>query len=104
MIIKYSVLALYFAILFVIGIVASKKIKTLSDFFVGGKKLGYWVVAFSARATGESGWLLLGLTGMGALLGLKSLWVVAGEVIGVSLCWFLMAKPFKNQSDSFKIS
>lgn len=102
MLTNYIVLAIYFGILFLIGILSSKKIESASDFFVGGKKLGYWVVAFSARATGESGWLLLGLTGMGALLGLKSLWVVAGEVIGVSLCWFLMAKPFKNQSDAFQ--
>ena len=82
MLMKYSVLAIYFGILFMIGLIASKKIKSMSDFFVGGKKLGYWVVAFSARATGESGWLILGLTGMGALMGMKALWVVAGEVLG----------------------
>ena len=99
MLIKYSVLALYFGILFLIGILASKKVKTMSDFFVGGKKLGYWVVAFSARATGESAWLILGLTGMGALMGLKAMWVVAGEVLGVFLCWFFMAKPFKKFTD-----
>ena len=96
---KYLILLLYFAILFMIGVRASKKIKSMSDFFVGGKKLGYWVVAFSARATGESGWLILGLTGMGALMGLKSLWVVVGEVLGVAICWFLMAKPFKRFTD-----
>ncbi|RAP34589.1 sodium:proline symporter [Candidatus Marinamargulisbacteria bacterium SCGC AG-439-L15] len=99
--IKVFVLLAYLAILFLIGIVASKRVKTLSDFYVGGKKLGYWVVAFSARATGESGWLLLGLTGMGALLGAKAFWVVAGEVIGVSLCWLLMAKKFKWLTDQF---
>jgi len=96
---KYIVLVVYFGILFVIGLFASKKIKTMADFFVGGKKLGCWVVAFSARATGESGWLLLGLTGLGATMGLKSLWVVVGEVLGVSVCWFFMAKPFKRFTD-----
>ncbi len=30
----------------------------------------------SARATGESGWLLIGLTGMGAIMGLSAFWVV----------------------------
>ena len=93
---------IYFLILFGIGLLASKKIKTMEDFFVGGKKLGYWVVAFSARATGESSWLILGLTGLGAMIGLKSLWIVVGEVLGVTLCWFLMAKPFKNFTDKNK--
>jgi sodium/proline symporter len=63
------VLGIYFAILFGIGIVASKRVKTIDDYYVGGKKLNYWLVAFSARATGESGWLLIGLTAMGALAG-----------------------------------
>ncbi len=43
----------------------------VKDYFAGGKQLGSWAVAFSARATGESAWLLLGLTGMGAMLGVR---------------------------------
>ncbi|MDA9563269.1 sodium/proline symporter [Flavobacteriales bacterium] len=74
----------------------------MSDFYVGGKRLGYWAVAFSARATGESGWLLIGLTGMGALSGLSAYWVVVGEVLGVAVSWWLMAKRFKRKSDQYK--
>jgi len=99
--VQYLVLIFYFAILFGIGIVASRRINDLTDFFVGGKRLGYWVVAFSARATGESAWLLLGLTGLGAMVGLSAMWVVAGELIGVGVAWFLMARPFKEATDRF---
>lgn len=99
--IKLLILLGYLSILFIIGIISSKKIKNMGDFYVGGKDLGFWVVAFSARATGESGWLLLGLTGMGAVLGLKAMWVVLGEVLGVAACWLLMAKPFKRLTDSY---
>lgn len=101
MLVKLTVLGIYFAILFIIGIAASRKIKGLSDFYVGGKKLGYWAVAFSARATGESGWLLLGLTGMGAMAGLSAYWVVIGELLGVGISWFFMAKKFKKLSDKY---
>jgi len=101
MLVKLIVLGIYFAILFLIGIVASRKIKGLSDFYVGGKNLGYWAVAFSARATGESGWLLLGLTGMGAIAGISAYWVVIGELLGVGVSWFLMAKKFKKLSDGY---
>ncbi len=99
---KFVVLGLYIAVLFIIGIVASRRVKNMSDFYVGGKRLGYWAVAFSARATGESGWLLIGLTGMGALSGLSAYWVVVGEVLGVAISWWFMAKRFKNQSDSYQ--
>lgn len=73
----------------------------MSDFYVGGKKMGYWVVAFSARATGESAWLLIGLTGMGAMAGLSAYWVVLGELLGVAISWFIMAKPFKRLTDKY---
>ncbi|MEJ6695348.1 MAG: sodium/proline symporter [Chitinophagales bacterium] len=101
MITKVVVLAIYVAILFLIGIFASRKVKSMSDFYVGGKNMGFWAVAFSARATGESGWLLIGLTGMGALAGMSGYWVVLGEVLGVFISWFFMAKLFKRKSDSY---
>jgi len=101
MTIKYIILFLYLGILFIIGVLASKKIAGAKDYFVGGKKLGYWVVAFSSRATGESAWLLLGLTGMGAMIGLQALWVVLGEVLGVGFAWLFMAKPFKKLTDQY---
>lgn len=101
MITKYLILFGYFSILFLIGYYASKRIKNTKDYYVGGKKLGFWVVAFSARATGESAWLLLGLTGLGAMVGVSAFWVVLGEVIGVSVSWFFMAERFKKLSDKY---
>ena len=98
---KFIVLGIYVAILFLIGILASRRVNSLSDFYLGGKRLGYWAVAFSARATGESGWLLIGLTGMGALSGLSAYWVVVGEVLGVAVSWWFMAKRFKRKSDAY---
>lgn len=101
MLVQYLVIALYFSILVVIGLVASRRVRDLTDYFVGGKKLGYWVVAFSARATGESAWLLLGLSGLGAAVGLTAMWVVVGEVAGVAIAWFKLASPFKERTDRF---
>ena len=102
MITKIIVLALYVSVLFLIGIIASKRVKSMSDYYVGGKKMGFWAVAFSARATGESGWLLIGLTGMGAMAGYTAYWVVLGELLGVFISWQFMAKRFKQRSDTYK--
>jgi len=97
----YAVIIAYFAVLLVIGVVASRQIHSLSDFYVGGKRLGYWVVAFSSRASGESAWLYLGLTGLGAMVGVRAMWVVVGELLGVAIAWFFMAAPFKRATDQY---
>ena len=102
MITKIFILAIYVSILFLIGIIASRRVNSMSDYYVGGKKMGFWAVAFSARATGESGWLLIGLTGMGAMAGYSAYWVVLGELLGVFISWQFMAKLFKNRSDQYK--
>ncbi|MEM1135299.1 MAG: sodium/proline symporter [Bacteroidota bacterium] len=98
---KYLILISYFAILFLIGKLSSSKIKNISDYFVGGKKLGYWVVAFSSRATGASAWVLLGLTGMGAVYGISAYWVALGTTLGVIISWFFMATKFKQMTNKF---
>jgi sodium/proline symporter len=101
LILKLIVLALYFAVLLGIGFFASKRVSNISDYYVGGKKLGYWIAALSARSTGESGWLLIGVTGMGAMMGVSALWIVVGEVIGVWLSWQYMARKFKRMTDEY---
>jgi sodium/proline symporter len=101
MILKIIILSLYFLILLGIGFFASKRVSNISDYYVGGKKLGYWIAALSARSTGESGWLLIGVTGMGAMMGVSALWIVVGEVIGVWLSWQYMAKKFKRMTDEY---
>ena len=99
---KVTFLFIYFIILICIGISSSKKVSSLSDYYVGGKKLGYWIAALSARATGESGWLLIGVTGMGALMGVSAFWIVVGEVLGVWVSWNFMAKKFKAMTDEYE--
>jgi len=94
-----AVLAVYLAILVALALWSRRETKTLSGFFLAGKKLPYWVVAFSTNATGESGWLLLGLTGMGFSVGAQAYWVVVGEVIGIALSWTLISTRLKRLSD-----
>lgn len=98
---KYAMIVLYFGILLVLGFLASRRIRSMNDFVIGGKTLSYWVAAFSAQATGESAWLLLGVTGMGAMVGFSAYWIVVGEVLGVAVAWFAMAPRFKRLTDRY---
>ncbi|MFK7961599.1 MAG: sodium/proline symporter [Phycisphaerales bacterium] len=98
---KLLAVGIYASILIVIGYLASKRVKSTRDYFVSGKNLGFFNVAFSARATGESAWLLLGLTGMGYAVGVQAFWVVLGEVLGVAGAWILMSRRFKRLTDRY---
>jgi sodium/proline symporter len=90
---------LYLAVLAGLAIWSRAETHSVSGYFIAGKKLPPWVVAFSTNATGESGWLLLGLTGMGYVAGAQAFWVVAGEVIGIALAWLLLSRRIKRLSD-----
>jgi len=95
-------LSVFLFYLLVLGTVAwwsKAETYSMSGYFIAGKKLPPWVVAFSTNATGESGWLLLGLTGMGYAVGAQAFWVVAGEVFGIGLAWLLMARRLKSLAD-----
>ena len=89
----------YLIVLFSLAFWTRNETKSLSGYFLADKKLPPWVVAFSTNATGESGWLLLGLTGMGYSVGVQAFWVVAGEVIGISLVWIFLARRVKRLGD-----
>ncbi len=79
-----------------IGIWYQRKQTSVSEYVTANHGLSYWVSAFSARATGESGWLILGLTGMGFVSGLNGFWVILGEVLGVAVSWLIIIPRFKK--------
>ena len=96
-----AVLAVYLAVLLLIGWWGGKETGDLAGYYVAGKRLPSWVIAFSSNATGESAWLLLGLTGMGYAVGVHAFWVILGEVLGVAAAWVFVARPFKAYTDRY---
>jgi sodium/proline symporter len=94
-----TVLVVYLGILAALAVWSRRETHTLSGFYLAGKKLPFWVVAFSTNATGESGWLLLGLSGMGYLVGVQAYWIVVGEIIGIAASWWLVSRRLKALSD-----
>ena len=94
-----TVMVVYLGLLAAFAVWSRRETGTLSGFYLAGKKLPYWVVAFSTNATGESGWLLLGLTGMGYAIGAQAYWVVVGEIIGIAASWWLISRRLKRLSD-----
>ncbi len=73
--------------------------KTHEGFVLGGKKFSGTALALSERATGESAWLLLGLTGYAYSDGLSAIWVAMGCVIGIIFIWFVMAGRLRVEAE-----
>ncbi len=75
-----------FAMLF-IGYLGWRKTKDLSDYILGGRRLGSFVTGLSAGASDMSGWLLMGLPGAVYLSGISESWIAIGLIIGAWCNW-----------------
>ena len=84
-----------------IGIVAwsARRSKTNNDFVLGGNKISGYSLALSERATGESAWLLLGLTGLAYSEGMAAIWVAIGCVSGILFLWTFLAEPLQKLTE-----
>lgn len=61
-----TAMVIYMGVVIVLGITFAKRANASSDaYFLGGRSLGPWVTAMSAEASDMSGWLLMGLPGLG---------------------------------------
>ena len=74
-----------------IGLLAYYYTNNLSDYILGGRRLGSFVTAMSAGASDMSGWLLMGLPGAVYLSGLVEGWIAIGLVLGAYFNWLLVA-------------
>ena len=88
-------------IVILIGIVtySARRSKTNDDFVLGGKKISGFSLALSERATGESAWLLLGLTGLAYAEGMAAIWVALGCVTGILFLWIFLAEPLQKLTE-----
>ncbi len=96
-----AVLVVYLLVLLALGAWGSRSSGSVAGYYVAEKQLPSWVIAFSSTSTGESAWLLLGLTGMGYAVGFHAFWVVLGEFLGVLIAWKYVARPFKEYTDRY---
>jgi sodium/proline symporter len=81
-----------------IGYLAYRRTKNLSDYILGGRRLGSWVAAISACASDMSGWLLLGLPGYAYAAGLEAGWIALGLLVGTYFNWRLVAARLRQYS------
>ena len=97
----------YILALLVIGIIAARVTSSLSDYVLGGRKLGRLVTALSAGASDMSGWLLMGLPGALYVSGISASWIAIGLTIGAWCNWKFVAARLRsftaNAADSLTL-
>jgi len=98
-------LAIYFLSMLAIGVFAYRQSSSnLSEYMLGGRKLGPSVTALSAGASDMSGWLLMGVPGAIYALGLSQIWIAVGLVIGAYFNYLWLAPRFRIYTELAKDS
>ncbi len=90
----------YLVLIVIVGILAARfSSRGISNFFIGGRKMGMLVVALSSVVSGRSAWLLLGFTGMAYTMGLSALWAAAGYIVAEFLLFLYFAPRIRHFSE-----
>jgi sodium/proline symporter len=90
MAITAATFALYTAALLGVGLWASRRTRSESDFLLAGRGLGAWVAGLSYASSTSSGWVFIGFTGFVYANGVSALWIVPGIWAGYAGVWLLL--------------
>lgn len=83
----------YFLLVILIGFLSKRfSSRGISEFFLGGRKINFVVVALSAVVSGRSAWLMIGFVGQAYFMGLSAIWAVVGYIV-VEFFLFLFFAP-----------
>lgn len=93
-------LAVFAIAMIFIGIISSRKTKTIDGFLLGNRNIGAWVSAFAYGTSYFSAVVFVGYAGQhGWNIGIGSLWIGIGNaVLGCWLAWQLLAKRTRTMT------
>ena len=77
--------------------------KSTEDYLVAGKAIPAWLVGLSAVATNNSGFMFIGMIGMTYSIGLSTIWLMIGWIVGDLMISLLTLRPLHAASRSPKI-
>ncbi|MEJ6950093.1 sodium:solute symporter [Halanaerobiaceae bacterium ANBcell28] len=91
---KYLFLFSFLILIITVGVYSRKKVKDVNDFFLGGRKMGAWISAFSYGCSYFSAVIFIGYAGsMGWNFGLSAVWIGIGNaIVGSYLAWLVLGK------------
>ncbi len=90
---------LYLLFMMAIGVYFYYRTHNMSDYILGGRKLGAWVTSMSAEASDMSGWMLMGLPGFAYIAGLNAGWIAVGLALGTWANWQFVARRLRKYTE-----
>lgn len=85
------VFAAYFVMLIAIAVAGARRMRDMSEYVLGGRRLSSLTAALSAGSSTTSAWTMMALPALAFTNGGVEIWVPAAIVIGVWLSWTFIA-------------
>ena len=99
-------LVVYILMLIAVGFFSRRKVKGISDFYLGGRSISPWLSAFSYGTAYFSAVVFIGYAGkMGWGFGLSALWIVLGNaLVGSFLAWHILGPRTREITKRLNVS
>ncbi len=89
----------FLAVFMGIGVYSATRARSgNADYYLAGRDVPAWLTAISAAATNNSGFMFIGLIGMTYQVGLSSIWIMVGWVLGDYLAWLRVHRRVREYS------
>ncbi|MCY4530685.1 MAG: sodium/proline symporter [Chloroflexi bacterium] len=86
----------YFVALIAISVLRSRQMEDMSDYVLGGRKMGPFTSALSSASSASSGWTMLVFPALAFAAGLIHMWTAIGIALGHWLVWTVLAKRLRR--------
>lgn len=96
-----SITFITFIALFIgVGIYSgSRRQDTTEDYLLAGRNVNPWLMALSAVATGNSGFMFIGLIGFTYQVGISAVWLTVGYIVGDFIAWLSVHRRLREVSE-----
>jgi sodium/proline symporter len=76
-----------------------RRMETSEDYLLAGRDVPAWLAALSAVATNNSGYMFIGQIGLTYAIGLRSVWLAVGWIVGDALVWWRVHRRIREISE-----
>ena len=95
----------FLAVFVVIGISSVRARKnTTDDYLLAGRNVPPWLAALSTVATNMSGFMFIGQIAYTYRVGIESIWMMIGWIIGDLAAWSLVHPRVRRESEQMKVA
>lgn len=95
----------FLAVFVVIGVSSAfSRQSTTDDYLLAGRNVPPWLAALSAVATNNSGFMFIGQIAYSYRVGIESIWMMLGWVVGDFCAWMLVHPRVRRESERMNVA